>query len=214
MCPWVESFVVFYRVPNYPSMRVLDLGGECSNSFYRLDPYPPVLQLCILRLPLTIDLGTSLVVQWLRLCFPVQWVRVQSLVGKLRSHMPCGQKPKHKKNRSNIVTNSIKDFKNCPHQKKPLKIIDLLFLYLMCALTVTNSNWGSRTVDPSNNQRNSTVAWPKARDWSSRWTGLPAQADLLSPGQQLWTNEALRTGTLIEPPVSLGWPVNLGLQSQ
>ena len=35
----------------------------------------------------------SLAVQWLRLCFPVQGVRVRSLVGELRSHMlwGCGQ---------------------------------------------------------------------------------------------------------------------------
>ena len=38
---------------------------------------------------------TSLVVQWLRrIHFPRQGVQVQSLVGKLRSHMPWGQKTK------------------------------------------------------------------------------------------------------------------------
>ena len=36
----------------------------------------------------------SLVVQWLRLCLPIQGTRVQFLVGELRSHMPCGQNPK------------------------------------------------------------------------------------------------------------------------
>ena len=40
----------------------------------------------------------------------MQEVGVQSLVGKLRSHMPLGQKIKAK-NRSNGVTNSIKTFK-------------------------------------------------------------------------------------------------------
>ena len=35
-------------------------------------------------------------VQWLRLHLPMQGVRVQSLVGMLRSHMPRGQKAKHK----------------------------------------------------------------------------------------------------------------------
>ena len=34
--------------------------------------------------------GTSLVVQWLRLC--LQAVQAGSLVEELRSHMPCGQK--------------------------------------------------------------------------------------------------------------------------
>ena len=40
---------------------------------------------------------TSLVVQWLRLCFPVQGVQVRSLVRKLRSHTPCGQNTKKHK---------------------------------------------------------------------------------------------------------------------
>ena len=34
--------------------------------------------------------GTSPVVQWLRICLAVQGMRVRSLVGKLRSHMPQG----------------------------------------------------------------------------------------------------------------------------
>ena len=38
--------------------------------------------------------GTSLVVQWLRFCLPMQGLQVQSLVRELRSHMPCGQKTK------------------------------------------------------------------------------------------------------------------------
>ena len=32
--------------------------------------------------------GTSLVVQWLRICLPKQGTQVQSLVRELRSHMP------------------------------------------------------------------------------------------------------------------------------
>lgn len=42
-----------------------------------------------------ITLGISLVVQGLRFLLPMQGVRVQSLVGKLRSHMPHGQKTKN-----------------------------------------------------------------------------------------------------------------------
>ena len=42
----------------------------------------------------------------------VRRVQVRSLVGELRSHMSCGHKAKH---RSNIVTNSIKVFKNGLH---------------------------------------------------------------------------------------------------
>ena len=39
-----------------------------------------------------INPGTSLAVQWLRLCFPMQGTQVQPLVGELRSHMPRGNK--------------------------------------------------------------------------------------------------------------------------
>ena len=62
---------------------------------------------------------TSLVVQWLRLPFPMQEVWVQSLVKELRSNMPHSQKPKTS-NRSNIVTNSIKTLKTV-HIKKNKK---------------------------------------------------------------------------------------------
>ena len=34
--------------------------------------------------------GNSLVVQWLRICLPMQGTWFRSLVGELRSHMPCG----------------------------------------------------------------------------------------------------------------------------
>ena len=34
------------------------------------------------------NFGTSLVVQWLRICLPMQGMLVQSLVWELRSHMP------------------------------------------------------------------------------------------------------------------------------
>ena len=60
---------------------------------------------------------TSLVVQWLRLPFPMQEVWVQSLVRELRSNMPQSQKPKTS-NRSNIVTNSIKTLKMVHIKKK------------------------------------------------------------------------------------------------
>ena len=42
------------------------------------------------------NLGTSLVVQWLRLCLPMQGLRVESLVGEPRSHIPPGQKTPQK----------------------------------------------------------------------------------------------------------------------
>ena len=50
------------------------------------------------------------VVQWLRLCLPMQEVWVQSLLKELRSHMPYSQKTKTE-NRSDI-TNSKKTLKN------------------------------------------------------------------------------------------------------
>ena len=38
--------------------------------------------------------GTSLVVQWLSLCLPMQGLWVRSLIRELGSHKPCGQKIK------------------------------------------------------------------------------------------------------------------------
>ena len=54
--------------------------------------------------------GPSLGIQWLRLHLPMQEVQVQSLVRKLRSYMPHGQKTRTwpENNRNNIVTHSIK----------------------------------------------------------------------------------------------------------
>ena len=52
--------------------------------------------------------GTSVVVQWLRFCLPVQAVQVQFLVGELGTSWP---KTQNINNRSNTVTHSIKTFK-------------------------------------------------------------------------------------------------------
>ena len=41
--------------------------------------------------------GTSLEMQWLRLCLPTQRAQVWSLVGELRSHMPWGVAENFKK---------------------------------------------------------------------------------------------------------------------
>ena len=35
-------------------------------------------------------IGSSLVIQWLRICLPVEGTQVPSPVGELRSHMPKG----------------------------------------------------------------------------------------------------------------------------
>jgi len=56
--------------------------------------------------------------KWLNLCLPMQGLQVQSLVEELRSHVPLCQKAKTE-NRSNIVTNSIKNLKMA-HIKKSL----------------------------------------------------------------------------------------------
>ena len=64
-------------------------------------------------------LGTSLVVQELRLHLPLQGMHVQSLVRELGSHMACGQKTKTE-NRSNVVTNPINTL-NMVHIKKIFK---------------------------------------------------------------------------------------------
>jgi len=51
----------------------------------------------------------------------MQGVHVWSLIGELRSHMPFSQEKK-KKNRHNIVTNSVKTLRNDPHQNNLKKI--------------------------------------------------------------------------------------------
>ena len=53
-----------------------------------LDPYPPGTVFQKKREDTKVSQGTSPVVQWLRLCLPMQGVWVQSLVGELRFHMP------------------------------------------------------------------------------------------------------------------------------
>ena len=63
-----------------------------------------------------VHLGTSLVVQWLRLYFPRQGVWVRSLIGELRSHMLQGQKINTVKQKQSY-NKFNKDFKNGPHQK-------------------------------------------------------------------------------------------------
>ena len=55
-------------------------------------------------------MGTSPVIQWLRLGLPLQEVQVQSLIGELRSHMPRGQKNQNIKQKR-IVKDSIKTLK-------------------------------------------------------------------------------------------------------
>ena len=65
--------------------------------------------------------GTSLAVQWLKLCLLMQGVWVWSLFGELSSHIPCGQKT-NKKTRNIRQKQQIQQrLKNGPLQKKSLK---------------------------------------------------------------------------------------------
>ena len=48
----------------------------------------------------------------------------------------------------------------------------------------------------------------------SRWDHLPAHAYPLSPGLGPWSNQGLRIGTRLEPPVIPDWPINPALESQ
>ena len=66
--------------------------------------------------------GTSLAVQWLRLCLPMQAGLIQSLVRELKSHSPWDQNIKKKQKQYCDKFN--KDFKSGPHQKI-LKIVGL-----------------------------------------------------------------------------------------
>ena len=59
--------------------------------------------------------GTSQIVQRLRLCFSMQRVWVQSLVGELKSTCHMAKKQKQK---TNIITNSINTFKMVHIKKK------------------------------------------------------------------------------------------------
>ena len=64
-------------------------------------------------------------IQWLRLYLPMQGVRVQSLVRKLRAHMPLSQNIRQKQ----YCNKFHKYFKNGPHQKTSLFFQTLSFLF-------------------------------------------------------------------------------------
>ena len=67
-------------------------------------------------------IGTSLAVQWLRLCLPMQGVRVQSLVGELRSHRPRGQKNQNIKKQKQYCDKFNKDFKKIFKKKSTYQV--------------------------------------------------------------------------------------------
>ena len=90
----------------------------------------PMTPVFVLRLTVNSGLrhlraGTSLVVQWLRLCLPVQELQVLSLVSELRSHVPASRKTKTD-NKNNIVRNSMNTYKMIHIKKKSWKEIQKL----------------------------------------------------------------------------------------
>ena len=67
-------------------------------------------------------LEASLTVQWLRHCLPRLQVPIQSLVGDLKSHMPCDQGQQQQQKIQTVKQKQYcnkfnQDFKNSPHQK-------------------------------------------------------------------------------------------------
>ena len=83
-------------------------GGFESHTWAVLKPWSARAKGAFLKL---LVLGTFPAVQRLRLPLPVQGVRIHSLVRELRFYMTHSQKKnQNTKNRSNIVTNSIKAF--------------------------------------------------------------------------------------------------------
>ena len=102
--------------------------GKCLlTHFCQILPYsPPQGLLTILEWWFNIKfsvVGTSLVVQWLRLCLPRQWVWVHSLVRELRCLMDKKKKQKKKQNtkQEQYCNKFNKEFKNGPYQKRKLK---------------------------------------------------------------------------------------------
>ena len=71
----------------------------------------------------------------------MQALRVQSVVGELRSNMPHGPKPKHNKKKpsGNIVTNSIKTF----------KMVHIKDLYKREVMVTFNPAWKSQLGHPT-----------------------------------------------------------------
>ena len=70
--------------------HLLVAGGLWSIFPWSLLPEPDSDQSCAYNLIQDARGGTSLVVQWLRICRPMRGMWVQTLVGELKSHMPGG----------------------------------------------------------------------------------------------------------------------------
>ena len=81
-----ETFLGLLAIPFEINRRIVSPKVSLSCELSQLASHISVSK--------TDEVGTSLAVQWLRLCLPMQGVRVRSLVGELRSHMPRDQKTK------------------------------------------------------------------------------------------------------------------------
>ena len=68
--------------------------------------------------PINHQSGTSLVVQGLRLCFPMQGVWVQSLVRERKSHVPRSQKMETLKEKQKQYCNKFTKYFKMVHIKK------------------------------------------------------------------------------------------------
>ena len=79
-----------------PRVPPESLEAACRLVLSRRDGGKPHMALTCPDSHLKKKYGASLVIQWLRLTFQCRGMQVQSLVKKLRSHKPWGQKKKTK----------------------------------------------------------------------------------------------------------------------
>ena len=103
---------VWMSVEQFESVKSLEsevLGSPVLFRTYFQEPH----QVLIMKLRKTPS-GTSLMVQWLRLCLPIQGIQVQSLVQDLRSHIGASTQNIKQKQYCNKFN---KNFKNGPHQQ-------------------------------------------------------------------------------------------------
>ena len=105
--------------------------------------------------------GTSLVVQWLRLCLPMQGLQVWSLIRELRSHSSRGQKTTKNETKAILQQNSIKTLRKncccCPVTKLCLILCDPMDcstpgfpdLHHLPEFAQTHVHWVGYTMKPS-----------------------------------------------------------------
>ena len=105
--------------------------------------------------------GTSLEVQWLKFCLTMRGVQVGSLVRKLKSHMPRGQKNQNIKQKW-YCNKFNKNFKMVHTKKKIIKKIYIVYCQLYLNKTANRSDRrGYYSESPSNQLKinNPTEKW-------------------------------------------------------